>query len=67
MTITEDITIPTRLSDTGAACDYLIKSSLTYIRSTLTIDPGVVIKVAQDGTLDAASDYSGGAAPNGSP
>ena len=48
VTISDDITVPTRLSDTGAACDYLITGSIFEIRSTLTIDPGVVIAVAKD-------------------
>jgi hypothetical protein len=52
VTISEAITVPTRLSDTGAACDYLMKNVVLTISSTLTIDPGVVIKAAKDTSLD---------------
>lgn len=48
-----DITVPTRLVNTTAACDYLLQGSdpLIEVRSTLVIDPGVVVRAAKDTVL----------------
>ncbi len=50
VTVRDDITVPTRAQKTGRACDYLF-TGMVYIRSTLTIDPGVVMKFAKDAIL----------------
>ncbi len=49
-TIQQDITVPTLAQNTTQACDYLIESSI-YIKSTLTIEPGTVIRFGKDATL----------------
>jgi hypothetical protein len=48
--VTQDITVPTLAKNSSSACDYLFQGSI-YIKSTLTIEPGVVIKFAKDSTL----------------
>ena len=50
VTISDDISVPTTFSKTGAACDYLLQGFIE-VTSTLTIEPGVVIQAAQDTTL----------------
>ena len=47
LTLSDDVTVPTTLVKSAAACDYLIEG---YIRisSTLVIEPGVVIQAVQD-------------------
>lgn len=47
VTITEDITIPTLLTNRGAGCDYLVAGDLR-VTSSLLIDPGTEIQFAQD-------------------
>src|SRR5690554_133364 len=44
-TLTEDVTMPTRLVATGAECDYLL-SGIFYVSSELRIDPGTTIVAA---------------------
>ena len=44
------ITVPTRLENTPADCDYLLEG-LLRVNSTLTIEPGVVIVASQDAKL----------------
>lgn len=46
----EDITVPSRLENTTAACDYLLKG-FVYIKSLLTIDPGTVVKADKDAVI----------------
>ncbi len=46
----EDITVPSRLVNSPAACDYLLDGNV-YIRSLLEIEPGTVIKAAKDATI----------------
>lgn len=50
VTVTSDITIPTLARNSSSACDYLIQG-LVHVRSTLTIEPGTVIKFAKDADL----------------
>lgn len=42
-TFSSDITVPSRLVNGPAACDYLL-TGFVYIKSLLVIDPGVVLK-----------------------
>lgn len=48
--LSKDITVPTTLSDTPKLCDYLLEGYVE-ISSTLTIEPGVVIRAKQDADL----------------
>jgi hypothetical protein len=50
ITVESDVTIPTRATNTASACDYLFKGSID-IKSTLTIDPGVVMKFDKDASI----------------
>ena len=43
----QDVTVPTRLENTSAGCDYLLKGQV-YVKSKLVIDPGVVVVAQQD-------------------
>ncbi len=45
-----DITVPSRLVNGPAACDYLLKG-FVYIKSLLVIDPGVVVKADKDAVI----------------
>src|SRR5690606_2202973 len=47
VTITEDITIPTRLANLGAGCDYRVNGTVV-IKGALVIDPGTEIQFGQD-------------------
>ncbi len=42
-----DITVPTRMVNGPSACDYLLKG-IVYVKSDLTIDPGVTIRADKD-------------------
>jgi hypothetical protein len=46
----EDITVPSRLVNSPAACDYLLEGNVD-IKSLLEIEPGTVIKAAKDATI----------------
>jgi hypothetical protein len=50
ITIKNDITVPTLAKNSSAACDYLM-DDIINVRSTLTIEPGVVIRFSQDSRL----------------
>ena len=45
--LTKNVTVPTRLENTSAGCDYLLKGQV-YVKSKLVIDPGVVVVAQQD-------------------
>ena len=47
VTLSDDVTVPTTLVNSAAACDYLIEGFI-QISSTLIIEPGVVIRASQD-------------------
>jgi hypothetical protein len=46
----EDITVPSRLENTPAPCDYLLQGNV-YIRSLLEVEPGTTIKAAKDAVI----------------
>jgi hypothetical protein len=48
--VKSDITVPTLAKKSGTTCDYLVQGQV-YVKSTLTIEPGVVMKFAKDATL----------------
>lgn len=48
--LSEDITVPSRLENTPAACDYLLEGFVD-VSSTLTIDPGVVVVAKKDAII----------------
>jgi hypothetical protein len=50
ITVKSDITIPTLAKNSSAACDYLI-DGIINVKSTLTIEPGVVMKFSKDSRL----------------
>ena len=50
VTLSEDVTVPTTLSNTASACDYLL-DGFVEVSSTLTIEPGVVVRATQDASL----------------
>lgn len=45
-----DVTVPTRAVNGPSACDYLV-DGMVNIRSTLTIEPGAVIRFTKDSSL----------------
>ena len=45
-----DVTVPTTLTNTASVCDYLLEG-FVEISSTLTIEPGVVVRASQDASL----------------
>lgn len=45
-----NVTVPTRAVNGPSACDYLV-DGMVYIRSTLTIEPGAVIRFTKDSSL----------------
>ena len=47
---TQDITVPSRLVNSSADCDYLLEGSV-YIKSLLEIEPGTVVKAAKDAVI----------------
>lgn len=49
-TLSEDITVPSLMENTPAACDYLVVGDIG-VRSSLTVEPGVVVQFAQDARL----------------
>ena len=50
VTLSQDITVPTTLTNTASACDYLLEG-FVEVSSTLIIEPGVVIQATQDASL----------------
>lgn len=50
VTITEDITIPTRLANLGAGCDYRVNGDVR-VTGELVIDPGTEVQFGQDSRL----------------
>lgn len=48
--LTKDITVPSRLVNTPAVCDYVLEG-FVRIKSSLTIEPGVVIRAKQNATV----------------
>lgn len=49
-TLSRDITVPSRLANGPAACDYLL-TGFVYIKSLLVIEPGVVVKADKDAVI----------------
>lgn len=50
ITVTQDITVPTLAINSNSTCDYFV-SGQVYVKSTLTIEAGVVMKFAKDARL----------------
>jgi hypothetical protein len=50
ITVTQDITVPTLATNSSSACDYFVQGQI-YVKSTLTIEAGVVMKFAKDASL----------------
>ena len=50
ITVRQNITVPTLAQNSNSACDYFLEGQI-YVTSTLTIEPGVVMKFAKDATL----------------
>lgn len=48
VTISEDITVSSVMTNTASACDYLITKNISVENGTLTIEAGVVVQFAQD-------------------
>ena len=50
VTLSGDVTVPTTLTNSAAACDYLL-DGYVQISSTLVVEPGVVIRATQDASV----------------